>query len=295
MIFVLSTIKLAKKNKYMIGRHNDTSEPLYNRYQSALIDPVVYHSIESEYVAYIENKIKRQLDEYRIIDNEGNKSEWVILELSTIISKIHTIITDHHLKLLYLAELSNKKNLTKTELMYICAKISKYTLTKPDTYSGSDDSDSDDSDSDDSINFDGINTIQHNIKKKIVVDILNRFLGCNKKEYTLPDILDLINITMTTTQYNKTMADIAENSLYFANEPQNRYLFFNHAPTEKKPSSYSKNKSYYFDTIQALLDLFGMKLSREKRVRKNKKSSYIYSLCIDPQIREMADVKYHYL
>ena len=319
MIYILSTKKLAKKNKYRIGSHNGTLEQLYDYYQTILVDPIVYHSIELEYTVYIESKIRRQLYEYTITNEKGDRSKWVVLDLASIISKIHTILTDHNCKWSHIIELSDKKNLTEAELMFIYMKTSKYTSTKSKKMTPEekqrlnekmelkgqviqvDDSDSidlDDSvdldycdDSDDSINSDGLTSAQNDLSKKIVVDIVNRFVGKNMKEYT-PEDLNLINITMTTKKYNKIMADIAENSLYFANESQNRYLFFNNRSIEKKPSSYSENKQYYFDTIQALLDLFAIKLIREKCVRKNKKSSYIYSLYLDPQIRKIADFKY---
>jgi len=65
-----------------------------------------------------------------------------------------------------------------------------------------------------------------------------------------------------------------------------------------KKSSYrnhkesNKNKQYYSNTVQTLLDVFGICLNRSKRIQKNGKRLFTYSLSVNEEIKNILDLKY---
>jgi hypothetical protein len=135
--------------------------------------------------------------------------------------------------------------------------------------------------------YDNLSIAKKKLRSQIVVDILNRFLSKNKKKYTSDYLTD---VEIDGEQYAKAMIDIADNSLYFKNEGENRSLFFK--SKGKFGKICEKNKQYYANTIQTLLELFSIKLMRGKCYRKKDKLVYKYSLSVDENIKKIVDFKY---
>jgi len=96
-IYVISTLEKAKLNEYKIGRHKGSPKKLLSRYSTPLINPIIYFFIPIIDSKNIESKIKKNLDEHRIVNDNNNKTEWVNLELFNIINHINTIISQYHL------------------------------------------------------------------------------------------------------------------------------------------------------------------------------------------------------
>lgn len=119
---------------------------------------------------------------------------------------------------------------------------------------------------------------------KIIIDLINRLTGKNKKSYTIDELMDNID----NEQYVEAMKDIAENSHYFTNEEENKSLFF----TTKYIPVEDRNNIYYIATVQVLLATCGIHFGRGNRIRKNKKRVYIYSLYVDKQIKNIVEYKH---
>ena len=94
-IYIISTVNFAKDNMYKPGRHTGTVEGLYTRYQTALINPIIYYFRETSNAVRIENEIKRKLYEYRIANDSGRKIEWVTLDLESIINVIQNVFENY--------------------------------------------------------------------------------------------------------------------------------------------------------------------------------------------------------
>nr|URM61808.1 DEAD-like helicase [Mimivirus sp.]URM62531.1 DEAD helicase [Mimivirus sp.] len=122
--------------------------------------------------------------------------------------------------------------------------------------------------------IDNFNDGKDKVRHKIIVDFINRFLFLNKKCYNSEDLL---NITINNDQYNKAIKDISINSFYFKNEEYNRSLFSIHKGKSK--SFDNTNIKHYVNTIIHLLEMYGIKISRGKRVQINKKEDSII-LCL---------------
>ena len=91
-IYIISTLKKSKINKYKIGRHTGTQRKLLSRYRTYLIDPIIYYFRPVNNFVWFENKIKSELNEYLIRDEDNIKTEWIILKLSKLINAIDNII-----------------------------------------------------------------------------------------------------------------------------------------------------------------------------------------------------------
>jgi hypothetical protein len=90
-IYIVSTEERAKENIYKLGKHTGTIRNLESRYGTPLIDPIIYFFYPTIYASIIENEIKRHLNSKRILNKNGNKSEWINLELKHIINIIFNI------------------------------------------------------------------------------------------------------------------------------------------------------------------------------------------------------------
>jgi len=138
---------------------------------------------------------------------------------------------------------------------------------------------------DDTDDYDNLTVSKKKLRNKLVVDILNRFLGKKRKRYD-----NLVNRIIDGNQYGKALKDISKNSLYFKKESNNRSLFFK-SKGKSGPLS-GKTRQFYSNTIQNMLGLFGIELKRGKRVKIGKKLQFMYSLSVDKQIKKIADFKY---
>jgi hypothetical protein len=92
-IYVISTLEKAKKNKYKIGRHDGSPKKLLSRYSTALIDPIIYFFIPVTNYIQIESEIKKSLKKYRIKNSDEKITEWVLLDLFSIINCINNIVS----------------------------------------------------------------------------------------------------------------------------------------------------------------------------------------------------------
>ena len=116
LLYLISTREKAEKNEYKLGRHNGTITQLIRRYQTALIDPIIYFSIPIENYVIAESLLKIRLYNYRLENNNGRKSEWICLTCSKIIKYIKDVIildAKSELELTYNEELIKYKALDK--------------------------------------------------------------------------------------------------------------------------------------------------------------------------------------
>lgn len=90
-IYVVSTEEGANLNKYKIGKHTGTKEKLLSRYRTYLVTPVLYFFEHMEDSIDFEKDLKVYLDQYLMMTDKGNKSEWVVVGLEKIISKINKL------------------------------------------------------------------------------------------------------------------------------------------------------------------------------------------------------------
>ena len=94
-MYVVSTLSKSKKNKYKIGYHGGTQQKLLSRYQTYLINPIVFYFRPVINYSVIDTEIKTALKKHRIKNNNGNYSEWFQLKLEDIILRISKIIDEH--------------------------------------------------------------------------------------------------------------------------------------------------------------------------------------------------------
>jgi hypothetical protein len=111
-LYLVSTLEKSKKDEYKFGRYGNTEKKLLSRYRTYLINPICYYfKFVNNYIV-LENKILSLLDDYRLPDENGKKTEWVKLELSKIIPVI-----DKSIKL-YDDKIYNNKSKNKSIKSY---------------------------------------------------------------------------------------------------------------------------------------------------------------------------------
>ena len=93
-IYVISTLSKSKKNKYKAGRHTGTPKKLLSRYQTSLINPILFYFKPVDDGTKIENILKAKLKNYRIKNNDGKYTEWILMELKNIITTIEDIVSE---------------------------------------------------------------------------------------------------------------------------------------------------------------------------------------------------------
>lgn len=94
-IYVISTEADSKINKYKIGNHTGSQKKLLSRYQTYLINPIIFYYRPVHNWTIIDSEIKSKLHDYRIQTNDGTVTEWFQLQLSDIIFHIEEIIGIH--------------------------------------------------------------------------------------------------------------------------------------------------------------------------------------------------------
>jgi len=132
---------------------------------------------------------------------------------------------------------------------------------------------------------DGIDDGKNKARNKIIIDLINKLTGQNNKGYKI-DNFD--NISINSAQYTEAIEDIIENSIYFSNESTNKLLFFK----SKKECIDDNSVQYYVNTVQRLLELYGIIFSRGKRSHIGGKSVCSHSLSIDEEIKSILEFKY---
>lgn len=91
-LYIISTLKKAKKNIYKFGRHSGSQRKLISRYRTYLTDVIIFYFRPTDNFAFLEKKILLILDDFIIRDIDGVKTEWIQLELSKIIDIIDDLI-----------------------------------------------------------------------------------------------------------------------------------------------------------------------------------------------------------
>jgi prophage antirepressor-like protein len=121
-IYLISTNNRAKKNIYKIGKHFGKKRKLKSRYQTPLIWPNIYFYCKVNNYTLIEKKILEDLDEYRIINSNQNKTEWVNLDKETIIEVIKKNIDlydqEKDIEIIDNHEEKNLQNIINGQLIY---------------------------------------------------------------------------------------------------------------------------------------------------------------------------------
>ncbi|AAV50283.1 helicase origin binding protein [Acanthamoeba castellanii mimivirus] len=130
------------------------------------------------------------------------------------------------------------------------------------------------------------------IKRKIIVDFVNILIG---KHYNncLNDS-KLKRIIIKDDQYSKALKKIIKESMYFSNEEKYRPLFRKKKGSLKSNPKKEKEIQFYTSTLVRLLREYNIILKVESRKKTNGKSSYLRSLSVDKQIKDVVENKYNH-
>lgn len=93
-IYVISTHYKANINEFKVGKFSGSMKKLISRYNTTLITPIIFYYREVNNYTLIEKQILSDLDEFRIINANGNKTEWIRLDKDTIINIINKNINE---------------------------------------------------------------------------------------------------------------------------------------------------------------------------------------------------------
>jgi len=88
-------IEKAKEDKYKCGYWEHTLHKLEQRYVTYLVDPIVYFFHPTHNVNFIEAEVKKRLDQYRMSNGNGTKTEWFHIKLDILIATILEIINEN--------------------------------------------------------------------------------------------------------------------------------------------------------------------------------------------------------
>ena len=94
-VYVISTLEDTKENIYKIGVHTGSQKLLLSRYRTYLINPEIYYYRLTTNSEKIDSKIKKELKEYRLKDEDGRYTEWFQLQLNKIRKCIDGIIEEN--------------------------------------------------------------------------------------------------------------------------------------------------------------------------------------------------------
>ena len=93
-IYVISTISKSKENEYKIGNHSGTQKKLQSRYQTYLVNPIIFYYRPVTNWQLIDSKIKSELKKFRLKNDDNKLTEWFKTKLNDIISCINDIIDE---------------------------------------------------------------------------------------------------------------------------------------------------------------------------------------------------------
>ena len=88
-IYLISTHQKAKINEFKVGKFSGSIKKLISRYTTSLVSPIVFYYRKVNNYTLIEKQILSDLDKFRIINVNGNKSEWIVLDKNKIINIIN--------------------------------------------------------------------------------------------------------------------------------------------------------------------------------------------------------------
>ncbi len=83
-VYVISNAMQKSRNQYKIGKHTGSMTKLVQRYKTPLINPVVYACFWCNDPDTLERRVLKCLDDKRVKDDNGKKTEWVESSLSKI-------------------------------------------------------------------------------------------------------------------------------------------------------------------------------------------------------------------
>lgn len=95
-LYIVSFRQMVAENKYKFGMYAGTREQLISRYITPMPDPIIYYYREVLNNYEIEQSVLSKLDKHRVINNRGNKSEWIQMSLHEIIDTIEDIIRKYN-------------------------------------------------------------------------------------------------------------------------------------------------------------------------------------------------------
>jgi hypothetical protein len=100
VIYIISTLDKAKDNEFKLGSHTGSPKKLLNRYATPLINPILYFFLPVTESKFIESAIKNILIKFRIKNNDGRITEWIKLDLFSIINIINIVVVFNSVNLL---------------------------------------------------------------------------------------------------------------------------------------------------------------------------------------------------
>ena len=95
VFYIISKKSKAKKNRYKIGIWSGSINELLSRYRTSLIYPVLYFFMYIDNAPELENKLKEELYDFRVSNSAGNKTEWIKMELHTLIEHVNKFISPY--------------------------------------------------------------------------------------------------------------------------------------------------------------------------------------------------------
>ena len=90
ILYLISTTEKAKQDMYKLGSHKGSQLKLISRYQTYLIDPIIYFSYPIENPRFIESELKNIFKKYRIKNSNGKLTKWIKMDIHTLIEKLRT-------------------------------------------------------------------------------------------------------------------------------------------------------------------------------------------------------------
>lgn len=115
-IYIISTLKRSNDHIFKIGKHTGTRTKLMSRYATYLIDPIIFYFQPVINYGLVENKIKSKLKKFRIVNNNGKRTEWIKLELIDLMRCI-TKIVDYYTNKYKIIEIETEHNIFKDETL----------------------------------------------------------------------------------------------------------------------------------------------------------------------------------
>lgn len=94
--YVITTSDRSKRNIFKIGIHSGSVNSLISRYTTYFPELSIYYFQYIDDALIIENKIKYHFFENRIININGNRSEWINIKYKILYDYIKTIIPDNY-------------------------------------------------------------------------------------------------------------------------------------------------------------------------------------------------------
>lgn len=93
-LYILSDLSHSD-DKFKIGHHSGSLKNLISRYITAIPELKINYFVHTAKAICIENYLKFVFKDYRVINSNGNASEWISLPLNSIVNELLKHIDDH--------------------------------------------------------------------------------------------------------------------------------------------------------------------------------------------------------